>query len=115
MLRPPLPAPDVPPSRTLLLARTAELERALREELSRRRPAAQAAWLNRLRRWWWEGLVVAAIVVVAYVAMSVSHKSFNRADWGKMTVSGLRIDGWRQDCGGPVMVGEKRRGLPVML
>ena len=100
------------PPRAELLARAAEIERALREELARRQPSSSTSWRAMLRRWWWAGLLVAAMVT--YISLSVSHHSFKPSDWRKPVVSGLRVDEWKQTYG-PVMTGAKRRDVTVTL
>jgi hypothetical protein len=101
-----------PPQRAELLARAAELERLLREELSRRNPKASTPWAMLARRFWWAGVLILALAV--YVGLSVMHRSFRPSDWRKPVVSGIRVDDWKQTYG-PVMTGAKRRDLTVSL
>jgi len=109
----PEPSADAAPAgRTELLARAAELERALRDEAARRLPAGTNAWRGWVRKWWWA--VLAAVALATYVGLSVRHRSFRPSDWSKAIISGMRIDSSNQTYAS-LMVGTKRRGVPVFL
>ncbi|MFM2151795.1 MAG: hypothetical protein RL199_230 [Pseudomonadota bacterium] len=108
----PLPATQAAPARAELLARAAELERTLRDEVERRRPFGARPWVVFARRWGWA--VGLAVVVSGYLGLSLRHQSFRPGDWSKEVLAGLRIDSWKQTYAN-LMTGTKRRGVPVLV